>query len=224
MGLFDSLGLYDSTPKQLGFAEKELKQKLASVPLVDLMIRSALEENDMASADKATDDEDYALPLTGQSFFDQNQQSVKVELTIATARKKKDKSWLFIGQDYYDSCKRTVTIEPDLFEIKWTRLREEPFTGSDGKKYVNSFTEVLERIAFRFTESGYAPLHTYLYDNGRECLSISHVCSILASIIGERMKEQMPKCNFNTDVIEYTNESKASFDYSVPKRSYIEWF
>lgn len=32
---------------------------------------------------------------------------------------------LTIGQSYYDNCNRAVTVEPDSFELKWSRYYQE---------------------------------------------------------------------------------------------------
>lgn len=129
--------------------------------------------------------------------------------------------WLQMAQSYYDSRERTVKIEPDKFEIKWSSTHNEPYIGNDGKRYEQKVEDVHGRIAYGFTESGYLPLHgySYSYDNGKSVtVDTDTVCRLFASIVQERMEAKMPNCVFGP-----ASHDK-SFTYYVPALTFKDWF
>lgn len=123
-----------------------------------------------------------------------------------------------MGQSYYDSCRRTVTVEPDGFEIKWSSFHEEPYVGSDGQRHTQRVEDVHGRVGYSYTKSGYLPLHSYSYDNGKKEISTQRVCCLWASIVRERMVAKMPNCKFSG-----VNDN-ATFTYTVPTLSFKDWF
>lgn len=129
-----------------------------------------------------------------------------------------EEPWLQMGQSYYDSCCRTVTVEPDGFEIKWSSYHEEPYIGNDGNRHTQSVEDVHGRIGYSYTKSGYLPLHSYSYDSGKKEISTQRVCYLWASIIRERMAAKMPNCEFSD--VSYD----ATFTYTVPALTFKDWF
>lgn len=129
-----------------------------------------------------------------------------------------DEPWLQMQQNYYDNCKRIVTVEPDSFEIKWNSYHEEPVIGADGQRHTQRVEDIHGRIAYRYTLSGYVPLHSYRYENGAKEVSTERICYLFASIIHDRLKEKMPKCIFSEV------DNKAVFTYSVPSLPFKDWF
>lgn len=167
------MGLFDGKAKQES-AENEVLQKLSACPLLDLLIKNVLGDE--------------------------------------------DEPWLQMGQSYYDSCHRTVKVEPDVFEIKWSSYHNEPYIGSDGQRHEQRVEDVHGRIGYSYTKSGYLPLHSYSYDNGKKEISTQRVCCLWASIVRERMAAKMPNCKFGgvTD--------NATFTYTVPALTFKDWF
>lgn len=141
-----------------------------------------------------------------------------LDLLIENLLKNEDEPWLRVGQNYYDNCYRTVKVEPDGFEIKWSSYHSEPYIGQDGQRYEQSVEEVHGSIAYSYTDSGYLPLHSYSYDNGKKEISTQRVCYLWASIVRERMAAKMPRCRFG----EVTDD--ATFAYIVPALIFKDWF
>lgn len=129
-----------------------------------------------------------------------------------------EEPWLQMGQSYYDSCCRTVSIEPDGFEIKWSSYHNEPYIGSDGQRHEQRVEDVHGCIGYSYTKSGYLPLHSYTFDDGKQEIPTHRVCYLLASIVRERMSAKMPHCTFG----EVTNN--ATFIYVVPAQTFKDWF
>ena len=129
-----------------------------------------------------------------------------------------EEPWLFSGMSYYDSCRRTVIIEPDGFGIKWSSTHEEPYIGSDGQRRTQRVEDVHGELGYSYTKSGYLPLHSYSYDDGRKEISVDRVCCLWASIIRERLAAKMPDCKFGNV------GSSATFTYSVPPLRFKDWF
>lgn len=141
-----------------------------------------------------------------------------LDLLIDNVLGAEDEPWLQMGQSYYDSCCRIVTVEPDGFEIKWSSYHEEPYIGNDGNRHTQRVEDVHGRIGYSYTKSGYLPLHSYSYDNGKKEISSQRVCCLWASIVRERMAAKMPNCKFDgvTD--------NATFTYTVPALTFKDWF
>lgn len=141
-----------------------------------------------------------------------------LDLLIENVLRNEEEPWLQMGQSYYDSCRRTVKVEPDGFEIKWSSYHNEPYIGSDGQRHEQSVEDVHGRVGYSYTKSGYLPLHSYSYDNGKKEISTQRVCCLWASIVRERMAAKMPNCKFGgvTD--------NATFTYTVPALSFKDWF
>ena len=118
--------------------------------------------------------------------------------------------WIRMGQSYYDDCQRTVRVEPDGFEIKWSSWHEE---GAGHR-----VEQIHGRVNYSYTKSGYLPLHSYYYDNGKKEIPTSQVCYLWASVIRERMAAKMPNCKFNSV------SGDAAFTYTVPSPSFKDWF
>ena len=141
-----------------------------------------------------------------------------LDLLIENVLSDEEEPWLQMGQSYYDSCRRTVKVEPDGFEIKWSSYHSEPYIGSDGQRHEQNVEDVHGRIGYSYTKSGYLPLHSYSYDNGKKEISTQRVCCLWASIVRERMAAKMPNCKFG-GVTE-----NATFTYTVPALTFKDWF
>lgn len=137
---------------------------------------------------------------------------------IENVLKDEERPWVQMGQSYYDSCLRTVKVEPDGFEIEWNSYHSEPDTGSNGQRHEQSVEDVHDRISYSYTKSGYLPLHSYSYDNGKKEISTQRVCCLWASIVRERMAAKMPDCKFGNVT------DSATFTYTVPERTFKDWF
>ncbi len=118
------MGLFDGKAKQES-AEKEVIQKLANAPILDLLIDNVI---------KASDEE----------------------------------SWIMRGQNYYDKCRRTVIVEPDVFGIKWSSMCDKSYIDNDGQRKTQRVEEVQGEICYSYTKSGYLLLHSYSYDDGKK--------------------------------------------------------
>lgn len=116
-------------------------------------------------------------------------------------------TWVQMGQSYYDSCRRTVKVEPDTFAILWKNTTTEQNADS-----------IKECIAYSYTASGYLPLHYYETEDKKTLVSTDRVCYLWASVVRERMAAKMPDCKFG-----HVNED-ASFEYRVPALSFKDWF
>ncbi len=132
-----------------------------------------------------------------------------------------DESWLQIAQNYYDSCKRTVTVEADGFEIKWSGYHDEQYVGNDGNVRTKRVEDIYGRIGYSYTKSGYRPLHGYTYEGGKKTITTDRVCWLWASVIRERMAAKMPSCDFDGVC---GTKGGATFTYTVPKLSFKDWF
>ncbi len=64
--------------------------------------------------------------------------------------------WMAMGQSYYDSCKRSVNIEPDEFELKWSGYCQRVQIGvyDDGTPKTELREEIFAKITYSFTQSG----------------------------------------------------------------------
>lgn len=141
-----------------------------------------------------------------------------LEILIQNILEEEDEPWIQRGQNYYDSCQRTVTVEPDVFEIKLSSYHDEPYVGNDGQRHIQHVEDVHGRVAYSYTKSGYLPLHSYSYNDGKKEISTKRICYLWASIVHERMSAKMPDCKFNN-----VNED-ATFTYTVPSLSFKDWF
>lgn len=141
-----------------------------------------------------------------------------LDLLIENLLHAEDNPWLQMGQSYYDSCHRIVTVEPDSFEIKWSSCHEEPYIGNDGQRHTKTVEDVHGRICYGYTNSGYRPLHGYSYDGGKKEVSTERVCYLWASVVRDRMMAVMPNCKFGSVA------DDATFTYSVPKLAFKDWF
>lgn len=134
--------------------------------------------------------------------------------------------WMTMGQSYYDNCKRTVTVEPDSFELKWSRYYQERvqvgvYEDGTPKTEMRYKEEILAEQGYSFTKSGYLPLHAHYNEKGKEDVSVGRVCYLWASIIREHLAAEMPNCKFGD--VEHSSEA-ASFTYTVPALKFKDWF
>ena len=120
---------------------------------------------------------------------------------------KGEEKWLASGVSYYDRCIRKVRIEPDCFEIQ--RMGD------------SNSEDIVSRIGYSFTQSGYKPLHAHCNSKGKEDVSLNRVCYLLAAIIRERMVAKWPECHF--EVIESMRDY-VCFTYKVPAMTFDDWF
>lgn len=119
-------------------------------------------------------------------------------------------SWIRETQTYYDNRLRTVSIKPDSFEIKWSIYEDLPGVGRK--------EEVLERVGYSYTSSGYLPLHRYVYDGGKKEIPTSRICVLWACVVRERMAAKMQHCEFSN-----VNHD-ATFTYKTPMLRFRDWF
>lgn len=138
-------------------------------------------------------------------------------------KEQEEEPWLQMGQNYYDNCKRVVTVEPDGFEIKWIDEHQEPYTDQHGILQHRDVKELLGRIGYSYTRSGYVPLHEYRYDDGNRWINTKRVCYLWASIIRERMAAKMPNCKFD-DIAHDEYWGDITFTYTVPALTFKDWF
>lgn len=136
-----------------------------------------------------------------------------------------DEKWLTECQSYYDSRKRIVTVEADLFEIKWSDTHNEKRQGGDGRTYFEAVEEVYKRISYKYTNNGYKPLSSARY--GDTALDLDTVLSCWASVIKEKMQGAFPELEFmrvinGQNVV--TGEPTATFTYMVPELEWKDWF
>lgn len=134
--------------------------------------------------------------------------------------------WMVMGQSYYDSCKRRVTIEPDGFELKWSRYyqqRVQVGVYEDGtpKTEMRTNEEILAEKVYSFTKSGYLPLHAHYNEKGKEDVSVGRICYLWASVIREYLAAEMTNCKFSD--VEHSSDA-ASFTYTVPALTFKDWF
>ena len=129
-----------------------------------------------------------------------------------------EEPWLLMGQSYYDSCKRIVTVIPEGFEIKWHSYHDEPYIGQDGRQYSKKVEDIHGSDGYSFTKSGYVPRHSDAYDDGSKEIPENRICCLCAAVIREHMMKKMPTCRFG-EVRE-----DASFTYAVPSLSFDDWF
>lgn len=129
-----------------------------------------------------------------------------------------DEPWIHVGQSYYDHCIRNVIVTQDGFEIVWRRNSFQTPGNSANGAQSNDASDILERVIYSYTKSGYLPLHSYPYDDGRRELSTETVCYLWTSVIYEQMKKKMPNCKFGEV------NANATFTYKVPSLSFKDWF
>lgn len=141
-----------------------------------------------------------------------------LDLIVDDILNDEEESWMRFAQSYYDNCLRTVSIQPDLLEIKWRNLQDLPTIGSDGEYYVEQVDDGEVQRCYSYTKSGYVPLHRYSYDDGKRDISIQRICYLWACVVRNHMAKRMPYCNFGEV------NTKASFTYTVPFLSFKDWF
>lgn len=130
--------------------------------------------------------------------------------------------WVLKCQSYYDTCSRSVRIEPDGVVIIW-KTQQELYELEDGK---NVGIRVVEgdfgRSAWSFTKSGYMPLHSHCNEKGKIDVSLSRVCCLFGMLLQKQMAAKFQGCRFDPGVSE--GACCAYFTYQVPKGTWQDWF
>lgn len=123
-----------------------------------------------------------------------------------------EEEWITNCQGYYDNRKRQVTIEADLFEIKWSSFYYE-----DERR----MEQINGQVRYDYTSSGYTPLHNHVNEKGKEDVSVDRVIFLWSSIVRERLQAKMPNCKFGNVT---GHEGSATFSYTVPALTWKRWF
>ncbi len=122
--------------------------------------------------------------------------------------------WLWSSQSYYDLCVRTITVEPDNFEITWYQFDLAADPGCLEK-------EILGHVSLKYTDIGYYPLHSYTSADGKKTVPVERVCYLWTTVVRERLAEAMPNCRF--DAIK-GQKTRFEFSYHVEKPVLQDWF
>lgn len=126
-----------------------------------------------------------------------------------------EEPWILNCQGYYDECKRKVVIGADSLEILWVSGNRT----HDGQPLSE---QILGRVGYANTKSGYMPLHSMKNSKGEELVSVGRVVHLWAKIVQERLHAKLPQCKFS-DVFQLDgNESR--FYYTVPALTFKDWF
>lgn len=133
-----------------------------------------------------------------------------LDLVIESLLNNAECPWLSQGVSYYDTCRRTVIIAPDLLAIE-----------KDGEKNITP-EDNNTCIEYSYTKSGYVPLHGHQNEDGIEDISLRRICYLWALVVKERMAADMPMCSFS-DVYD-GEENTVKFTYSVPPMAFQDWF
>lgn len=128
--------------------------------------------------------------------------------------------WLVQGQSYYDNCNRIVNVTPDTLEIKWVSYHQEPYIGEDGKQHIRKVEDVIERVGYMNTKSGYLPLHSYRH-NGFIEVPTEKICELWARLVRENLQAKLSGCFFD-EVVKDNNGIR--FVYHVPGVQLKDWF
>ena len=123
--------------------------------------------------------------------------------------------WVNKCQSYYDSRVRTVTIAADLFEIKWVEYERDP---QDKDQRV---ANVVKRLAYNYTSSGYTPLHSHHNEKGKEDVTVNRVIYLWTTLVHERLKAQLSDCSFAQV---HEGDGYSWFEYKVPALVWKRWF
>ena len=119
--------------------KNELMQKLSANEYLEELIRQV-------------------LILTGKLDPECESEKEKVELLNT----RKEHEWLTECQSYYDTRRRTVVVEDDLFAIRWILYRTETYVSSDGSTHNRQVEDTEKNIGYAYTADGYRPLHSYV--------------------------------------------------------------
>lgn len=145
---------------------------------------------------------------------------------VDTIKTDPENGWIFLANDYYESRIRQVTIEKDMFEIKWSSFREERYVSGHNDHgnpvYAKRTVEdVFGKVAYSYTKSGYLPLHEFKYVDeatGTEAvIKEKAVIDAWVAIVRERLMSEMPDAVFN-------NIKGTGFTYVVPALKFEDWF
>ena len=126
-----------------------------------------------------------------------------------------EEPWILNCQGYYDNCKRKVVIGADSLEILWVASNSTP----DGQP--NS-EQILGRVGYANTKSGYMPLHGMKNAKGDELVSVGRVVNLWAMVVQERLQAKLPQCKFG-DVFQLDG-NQSRFYYTVPAMTFKDWF
>lgn len=142
----------------------------------------------------------------------------KIELLndITTTIFNHEESWILNCQGYYDNRKRKVQIGPDSFEILW--IGKSDVINANGERE----DEILGRVGYAYTKSGYMPLHAMKNAKGEELVSISRVVTLWTMVVKERLQSKMSECTFG-EVFQW-DTGRSSFTYNVPALTWKDWF
>lgn len=152
-----------------------------------------------------------------------------LDMVIDNLLEDEENPWITTCQSYYDDCKRVVSSGVDMFEVKWFVMRKEPAIvgyDEDGKpiQRMKDVEEILGRVGYSYTKSGYMPLHEYRSSitknektGEKVVISAERMCELWVAVVRERMQAKMPACYFGSPV-------EAMFAYQVPRLTWKEWF
>lgn len=175
----------------------ELMQKLSANEYLESLIRQV-------------------LILTGKLEPECESEEEKVELLNT----RKEHKWLTECQSYYDTRRRMVVIEDDLFAIRWISYRTETYVSSDGSTHNRQVEDTEKHIGYAYTADGYRPLHSYV--KGETRLEKDEVIECWANVIKERLEASFPEFSFNNSVV--CEKGQARFSYYVPELEWKDWF
>lgn len=120
--------------------------------------------------------------------------------------------WIMNCTGYYDSRFRTILVGPDLLGV---------INGSVDFEDGEPKEPKCEYLQFRYTDTGYKPLHSYRNAGGSLILDTNEVVEIWLNVIKDRLEVECPDIKFNL----LSSEGKyAKLTYFVPSIEWKEWF
>lgn len=144
-----------------------------------------------------------------------SQQKILNDLIFTLFEENED--WITTCQGYYDNRKRVVLVDTDYFGVfVMDHHIERDATGAE--RWVD---DVISKVEYNYTSSGYAPLHHHVNEKGNEDVSVQRVLYLWASVIRERMQGKLPNCSFG-EVEDQNGQIK--FTYKVPGKVWKQWF
>ena len=134
-------------------------------------------------------------------------------------------AWLFRGQNYYDSCSRRMTIEPDGFTIEWTERMPEEYVDQSGATQTREVTKTIEELGLGFTKSGYKPLLPIKNEKGKGIINQTEMCKLLYEVVKEKLEKALPDCGFRDQIdVSFGVDTKATSTYRVPAMTFKDWY
>lgn len=110
--------------------------------------------------------------------------------------------WCTHCQSFYDRRWREITVEEDLFQVRWVGVENMEFKA-------------------RYTDAGYIPLHAHINEKDNEDVSLKKVLYLWCDVIKQRMENEFPDFEFRSVI---QDGERSSFEYRVPNLTWMKWF